>query len=91
MFIEECREKILELFNIDGRVVVKDFVERFDMFIDFIRRDLFIMEKDGLLKRMYGGVIEFMWVRNLVVELVKCYSDSLIYEDIIVRVVVFYI
>ena len=43
-------EKILELLNTDGRVIAKDLAERFDMSIDSIRRDLSIMEKDGLLK-----------------------------------------
>lgn len=50
MFTEERREKILERLNTDGRVIAKDLAERFDMSIDSIRRDLSIMEKDGLLK-----------------------------------------
>lgn len=50
MFTEERREKILERLNTDGRVIAKDSMERFDMSIDSIRRDLSIMEKDGLLK-----------------------------------------
>ncbi|MBJ3791813.1 DeoR/GlpR transcriptional regulator, partial [Bacillus sp. OA1] len=58
MFTEERREKILELLNTDGRVIAKDLAERFDMSIDSIRRDLSIMEKDGLLKRTHGGAIE---------------------------------
>ncbi len=51
MFTEERREKILERLNTDGRVIAKDLAERFDMSIDSIRRDLSIMEKDGLLKK----------------------------------------
>ncbi|HEF5695248.1 TPA: DeoR/GlpR transcriptional regulator [Bacillus cereus] len=91
MFTEERREKILELLNTDGRVVAKDLAERFDMSIDSIRRDLSIMEKDGLLKRTHGGAIELTRVRNLAVEPAKRYSDSSIYEDTIARVAVSYI
>ncbi|MGR6000511.1 DeoR/GlpR family DNA-binding transcription regulator [Bacillus cereus] len=91
MFTEERREKILELLNTDGRVIAKDLAERFDMSIDSIRRDLSIMEKDGLLKRTHGGAIELTRVRNLAVEPAKRYSDSSIYEDTIARVAVSYI
>ena len=65
MFTEERRERILELLNTDGRVIAKELAERFDMSIDSIRRDLSIMEKDGLLKRTHGGAIELTRVRNL--------------------------
>ncbi|MEW9578798.1 DeoR/GlpR family DNA-binding transcription regulator [Bacillus toyonensis] len=91
MFTEERREKILELLSTDGRVIVKDLAERFDMSIDSIRRDLSIMEKDGLLKRTHGGAIELTRVRNLAAEPAKRYSHSSIYEDTIARVAVSYI
>ncbi|PDY30310.1 DeoR family transcriptional regulator [Bacillus thuringiensis] len=91
MFTEERREKILELLNTDGRVIAKNLAERFDMSIDSIRRDLSIMEKDGLLKRTHGGAIELTRVRNLAAEPAKRYSDSSIYEDTIARVAVSYI
>ncbi|HHL0970214.1 TPA: DeoR/GlpR family DNA-binding transcription regulator [Bacillus cereus] len=91
MFTEERREKILELLNTDGRVIAKDLAERFDMSIDSIRRDLSIMEKDGLLKRTHGGAIELTRVRNLAAEPTKRYSDSSIYEDTIARVAASYI
>ncbi|MBG0971428.1 DeoR/GlpR family DNA-binding transcription regulator [Bacillus sp. SRB3LM] len=91
MFTEERRERILELLNTDGRVIAKDLAERFDMSIDSIRRDLSIMEKDGLLKRTHGGAIELTRVRNLAAEPAKRYSDSSMYEDTIARVAVSYI
>ena len=91
MFTEERREKILELLNTDGRVIAKDLAERFDMSIDSIRRDLSIMEKEGLLKRTHGGAIELARVRNLAVEPAKRYSDSSIYEDTIAKVAASYI
>ncbi|MGE7886936.1 DeoR/GlpR family DNA-binding transcription regulator [Bacillus cereus] len=91
MFTEERRENILELLKKDGRVIAKDLAARFDMSIDSIRRDLSIMEKEGLLKRTHGGAIELARVRNLAVEPAKRYSDSSIYEDTIAKVAASYI
>ncbi|MEH7536999.1 DeoR family transcriptional regulator [Bacillus toyonensis] len=91
MFTKERREKILELLSTDGRVIAKDLAERFDMSIDSIRRDLSIMEKDGLLKRTHGGAIELTRVRNLAAVPATRYSDSSIYEDTIAKVAALYI
>ncbi|PFJ05039.1 DeoR family transcriptional regulator [Bacillus cereus] len=91
MFTEERREKILELLKKDGRVIAKDLAETFDMSIDSIRRDLSIMEKDGLLKRTHGGATELARVRNIATEPYKRYSDSSIYEEAIARVAASYI
>ncbi|MGW5981700.1 DeoR/GlpR family DNA-binding transcription regulator [Bacillus mycoides] len=91
MFTEERRENILELLKKDGRVVAKDLAKIFDMSIDSIRRDLSIMEKEGLLKRTHGGAIELARVRNLAVEPSKRYSNGSIYEDAIAKVAASYI
>ncbi|WP_439022498.1 DeoR/GlpR family DNA-binding transcription regulator [Bacillus thuringiensis] len=91
MFTEERREKILELLTKDGRVIAKDLAESFDMSIDSIRRDLSIMEKEGLLKRTHGGAIELARVRNLAVEPFKRYSNGSIYEDVIAKIAASYI
>ncbi|MBE7122427.1 DeoR/GlpR family DNA-binding transcription regulator [Bacillus cereus] len=91
MFTEERREKILELLKKDGRVIAKDLAEIFDMSIDSIRRDLSIMEKDGLLKRTHGGAIELARVRNLAAEPSKRYSNGSIYEDAIAKIAASYI
>ncbi|KMP91113.1 cytochrome C [Bacillus wiedmannii] len=91
MFTEERREKILELLKKDGRVIAKDIAESFDMSIDSIRRDLSIMEKDGLLKRTHGGAIELTRVRNLAAEPSKRYSDRSINEEAIAKVAASYI
>ncbi|EJR54931.1 hypothetical protein IIM_01871 [Bacillus cereus VD107] len=91
MFTEERRENILELLKKDGRVIAKDLAERFDMSIDSIRRDLSIMEKDGLLKRTHGGAVELARVRNLAAEPSTRYSDSSIYEKAIAKVAASYI
>ncbi|PEC82251.1 DeoR family transcriptional regulator [Bacillus cereus] len=91
MFTEERREKILELLKKDGRVIAKDLAESFDMSIDSIRRDLSIMEKDGLLKRTHGGAIELARVRNLPAERFERYSNGSIYDNAIAKIAASYI
>ncbi|KXY78633.1 DeoR/GlpR family DNA-binding transcription regulator [Bacillus sp. FSL W7-1294] len=91
MFTEERREKILELLKKDGRVIAKDLAESFDMSIDSIRRDLSIMEKDGLLKRTHGGAIELARVRNLPSERFEGYQNASIYDDAIAKIAASYI
>ncbi|GMR67804.1 TPA: DeoR/GlpR transcriptional regulator [Bacillus anthracis] len=91
MFTEERREKILELLKKDGRVIARDLAECFDMSIDSIRRDLSIMEKDGLLKRTHGGAIELARVRNLAAKPFERYSNGSVYEDAIAKIAASYI
>ncbi|MDB5083796.1 MAG: transcriptional regulator of sugar metabolism [Bacilli bacterium] len=57
MFSEERRDQILNLLEANGRVFAKELAEMFQMSIDSIRRDLSIMEENGLLKRTHGGAI----------------------------------
>ncbi|OIU71944.1 DeoR/GlpR family DNA-binding transcription regulator [Rossellomorea aquimaris] len=64
MFSEERREKILEKVVDNGRVMAKDLADEFHVSIDSIRRDLSIMEEEGLLKRTHGGAIPNPKARN---------------------------
>ncbi|XXM71050.1 DeoR/GlpR family DNA-binding transcription regulator [Lysinibacillus sphaericus] len=64
MFSEERREKILEKVVNIGRVMAKDLADEFHVSIDSIRRDLTIMEEEGLLKRTHGGAIPNPKARN---------------------------
>jgi len=57
MLAEERRQYILELLETDRRVVAKDLAAKFGLSIDSIRRDLTIMEEQGLLQKTYGGAI----------------------------------
>ncbi|QHT61904.1 DeoR/GlpR transcriptional regulator [Paenibacillus lycopersici] len=57
MLAEERRQRILELLAADRRVIAKDLAGRFQISIDSIRRDLTIMEEQGLLQKTYGGAI----------------------------------
>jgi DeoR family transcriptional regulator, fructose operon transcriptional repressor len=57
MFSEERREEILKQVKKEGRVLAKELANKFQISIDSIRRDLSIMEEQGLLKRTHGGAI----------------------------------
>ena len=57
MFLEERQEAILNLLSRDGKVRVKDLSEMFNVTEDCIRKDLGALEKQGKLKRTYGGAV----------------------------------
>ena len=57
MFLEERQEAILNLLSHDGKVRVKDLSEMFKVTEDCIRKDLGALEKQGKLKRTYGGAV----------------------------------
>ncbi|MEK4871875.1 MULTISPECIES: DeoR/GlpR family DNA-binding transcription regulator [Niallia] len=57
MLAEERRQRILEIIARDGKVIAKDLAAKFEMSLDSIRRDLSIMEEQGLLQKTYGGAI----------------------------------
>lgn len=57
MFAEERLAKIIELLNIKGKVVVKELSREFEVTEDCVRKDLKILEQDGLIKRTYGGAV----------------------------------
>ncbi|NBD25203.1 DeoR/GlpR family DNA-binding transcription regulator [Paenibacillus glycinis] len=65
MFAEERREQILALLEQEKRVLAKDLAERFQISIDSIRRDLSIMQEQGLLRKTHGGAIASTKVRQL--------------------------
>ena len=55
--MEERQEAILNLLSRDGKVRVKDLSEMFKVTEDCIRKDLGALEKQGKLKRTYGGAV----------------------------------
>ncbi len=57
MFLEERQAKILDLLNANGKVLVKELAEMFNVTEDSIRKDLSTLELDGKLKRTYGGAV----------------------------------
>ncbi|MDF2566225.1 MAG: glcR [Massilibacillus sp.] len=57
MFVEERQESIVLLLNKFGKVKVKELSEKFAVTEDCIRKDLASLEKEGYLKRAYGGAV----------------------------------
>ena len=57
MISEERRARLMKLISERGYVQVTDLVKQFDVSPVTIRRDLEIMEKEGLLIRKRGGAI----------------------------------
>jgi DeoR family glycerol-3-phosphate regulon repressor len=55
MFVQERRNGIVEMVNRNGRIRVKNLSEQFNATEDCIRKDLAVLEDEGLLSRVYGG------------------------------------
>lgn len=58
MLARERQNKIVEMVNTNGSVLVKELSELFDVTEDSIRKDLSLLEKKGLLKKTYGGAVK---------------------------------
>lgn len=57
MFMEERLNEILEIIKREKKVLVKDLSEKFNVSESMIRKDLQRLEKEGNIKRTYGGSI----------------------------------
>lgn len=57
MFASERHDLIVEMIISSGRVTVKELAGRFDVSEDSIRKDLTLLEGQGLLKKTYGGAV----------------------------------
>jgi DeoR family glycerol-3-phosphate regulon repressor len=58
MFAEERLQEILKILRAEGKLKVKDLSAKFDVTEDCIRKDLRALEKQGQLKRTYGGAVQ---------------------------------
>ena len=70
MFLEERQESIMNMLNAEGKVRVKELSEKFGVTEDCIRKDLGSLEKQGRLKRTYGGAV-VLRENNHVIEISK--------------------
>jgi DeoR family glycerol-3-phosphate regulon repressor len=59
---------ILEIARIEGKVMVEDLAERFNVTVQTIRRDLTELANAGKLERVHGGAILPSGVTNIVYE-----------------------
>lgn len=57
MFIEERHQAILKIIQESGRISIAEIQDTFDVSVDSARRDLRLLEEQGLLKRTHGGAI----------------------------------
>ncbi|MFC3300955.1 DeoR/GlpR transcriptional regulator [Arthrobacter agilis] len=57
MFAEERYRQISSLVTTDGRVTVAGLSSRFGITKETVRRDLALLETDGVLRRVHGGAI----------------------------------
>ncbi len=58
MFASERQEKILRELDINGSVKVKELSALFHVSDDCIRKDLSLLENQGLLQKAYGGAMK---------------------------------
>jgi DeoR family transcriptional regulator, fructose operon transcriptional repressor len=85
MFAEERREKILSLVKSTGRVFVKQLAEDFGVSIDTIRRDLKVIEDEGLIKKTHGGAISISKVRRLPMDDKIRYGEGTEHQNSVAR------
>lgn len=57
MFAEERYSRITGLVAAEGRVSVAELATRFNITKETVRRDLALLEKDGVLNRVHGGAV----------------------------------
>lgn len=57
MLAQERYDKILEILEKENAVKVPALTQLFNVSIETVRRDLEFLEKEGLLKRVYGGAV----------------------------------
>lgn len=62
MFIEERHQEIIKIIKEKGRISISEIQEKFNISVESARRDLRILEEQGMLKRTYGGAIELVQV-----------------------------
>jgi len=64
MYAEERQHEIAEKVRRDGKVTVSELAGVFDITPETIRRDLKVLERQGVLRRVHGGAIEIARFRS---------------------------
>lgn len=57
MFAQERQKEITDIVKETGRVQVNDLAEKYHVTKDLIRKDLNVLEQQGILKKVYGGAV----------------------------------
>ncbi|MDZ7837694.1 MAG: DeoR family transcriptional regulator [Actinomycetota bacterium] len=59
MLSAERKLEIAKIINQDGRIKTSDLSAMFNVSEMTVLRDLAVLEKEGVLKRVYGGALAF--------------------------------
>ena len=62
MFMEERRKEISEIIEKTGKITICEITEKYEISDESARRDLRILEQEGLCKRTHGGAIALQQV-----------------------------
>ncbi|QPK82509.1 DeoR/GlpR transcriptional regulator [Corynebacterium qintianiae] len=57
MYAEERRRQIASLTAVEGRVNVTELAEKFDVTAETVRRDLAVLNREGVVHRVHGGAV----------------------------------
>lgn len=57
MYAEERQDALAALVMRDGRVSVSEAAERFNVTTETVRRDLAVLDRRGLIRRVHGGAV----------------------------------
>lgn len=57
MYAEERRSALVDFARIDGRITVTREADRFNVTPETIRRDLEVLDRQGVLRRVHGGAV----------------------------------
>ena len=57
MLANRRHEIIMNILRAEGAVTVSHLVEAFDVSLETVRRDLLLLEKEGVLRRVHGGAV----------------------------------
>ena len=60
----ERRNKIAEMLETKATIQNSEIMERFGISIETVRRDLEFLEKEGVLKRVYGGAVKKNFINS---------------------------
>ena len=65
MYAEERQQAIAALVAREGRLSVNELAEKFDVTTETVRRDLSVLDRAGLVRRVHGGVVPASALRVL--------------------------
>jgi DeoR/GlpR family transcriptional regulator of sugar metabolism len=64
MFADERYKVIQNMLNEKGSVTVSELLDKFQISIETVRRDLITLEKQGILKRVHGGAVKTLKMKE---------------------------